>query len=134
MQSNQVSEIGTIYDRANCPVCIDGHHNYFYKPLKCPHAPNSLNDCAFRWIGQDEIKAIHPEDSFDSDTDSLDSLVLSSQVENMIISPAGFSAACSCEYPRWCQLVSNREWISDDLFEITQEEEGCCGHKKHNVK
>ncbi len=43
MQSDQVSEIGPIYVRANCPVCIDGHHNYFYKPLKCPHAPNSLS-------------------------------------------------------------------------------------------
>ena len=41
MQSDQVSEIGPIYVRANCPVCIDGHHNY--KPLKCPHAPNSLS-------------------------------------------------------------------------------------------
>ena len=49
-------------------------------------------------------------------------------------SPAGFSAACSCEYPRWCQLVSNREWISDDLFEITQEEEGCCGRRKRVVE
>ncbi|KAK8823672.1 hypothetical protein WA577_002591, partial [Blastocystis sp. JDR] len=100
--------------KANCPVCIDGHHNYFYKPLKCPHAPNN----------QDEDKTIHPEDSSDSDSDSLDSLVL----------PAGFSAACSCEYPRWCQLVSNREWISDDLFEITQEEEGCCGRRKRVVE
>ena len=32
-------------------------------------------------------------------------------------------------------MVSTREWISDDLFEITQEEEGCCGRRaKHAVE
>ena len=49
----------------------------------------------------------------------------------MRASVAGFSAACACEYPRWCRLVSNRAFVDDDVFEITAEEPvrccGCCG-------
>lgn len=72
-------------------------------------------------------KAIHPEMSDDSDSDSsFDSLVVFVLSLSVTHRPTGFSAACSCEYPRWCHLVSNREWVSDDLFEITQEEDACC--------
>ena len=72
-------------------------------------------------------KAIHPEMSDDSDSDSsFDSLVVFVLSLSVTHRPTGFSAACSCEYPRWCHLVSNREWVSDDLFEITQEEDSCC--------
>ena len=76
MQSDQVSIIDPIYGRANCPVCIDGHHNYFHKPLKCPHASNSVHVLSVSCSDLDEAKTIHPEDSADSDSDSLDSLVL----------------------------------------------------------
>ena len=54
-------------------------------------------------------------------------------------SVAGFSAACACEYPRWCRLVSNREFVDDDVFEITAEEPMrccgcCCGATKRVVR
>ena len=51
-------------------------------------------------------------------------------------SVSGFSAACSCEYPRWCRLVSNRDYIDDDVFEITSEDPShcCCRPKKRVVR
>ena len=38
-----------------------------------------------------------------------------------------YSNTCSCEYPRWCKLVGNREWIDDDVFAITDNKpKSCC--------
>ncbi len=51
----------------------------------------------------------------------------------IILSPVGFSMACSCEYPRWCTLVSNRDYINDDVFEITSEEPSCCCKPKKMI-
>ena len=40
---------------------------------------------------------------------------------------------CCCEYPRWCTLISNRDYINDDIFEITSEEPSCCCKPKNRI-
>lgn len=100
--------------RVGCPVCADGHRNYYYKPIKCPHAFES------------EKTVLHPELSSDSESEMPMKLIPGIDVINSL---TGFSATCSCEYPRWCTLVSNRDYINDDIFEITSEEPSCCSCK-----
>ena len=50
----------------------------------------------------------------------------SAEREKVSHRPIGFSSVCNCDYPRWCKLISNRDWVEDDYFEITAEEEACC--------
>ena len=38
-----------------CPICADGHKNYYYKQMKCPHAADG------------EKSILHPELSSDSE-------------------------------------------------------------------
>lgn len=91
----------------NCNVCRDGFRNYFFRPLRCPH--------------ENEEDA-HPEEEA-----VVECLSNAFRFHTQLIDrPDTFTALCGCEYPRWCRLVSSREWIDDDLFEITSPERSCC--------
>lgn len=94
-------------------MCRDGFRNYYYRPLKCPHTVQ---------------KELHPELSSEDDEESVEEWGEMYSGKRFLLNdrPIGFSSVCNCDYPRWCKLISNRNWVEDDYFEITAEEESCC--------